>query len=158
MSVKALGRQPSPEVCQPTEAVTTTETVGTLIGRNPLRVNSLNPNRHDAVVGARLWVRRERLHRRQLLVAKREVELDSALIDSFRSSVSRLEFAADALEKKGDQESAALLRRRANALRVRIKGLRSERGAKWRALTELECQHEARQRALLDEITVGGLS
>jgi hypothetical protein len=47
MPRNASGRQPSPECCRPGKqpTITTTETVNFVIDIDPLRVNSLHPNR-----------------------------------------------------------------------------------------------------------------
>jgi hypothetical protein len=106
----------------------------------------------DPVALARLWLLRDRLHRRRQLALIDEIDLDTAWLWSLRSRVNQLEFVADLADKKGNKERAKTLQRQAIAVRSRIRGLRAERAARWRVIEECDCEHDERQRALEKKI------
>jgi hypothetical protein len=98
---------------------------------------------------------REHLHSRKQLALCDEVERASMLLWDLRSGVHRLDFAADTEQGEGRIKAAAMLRRRADALRARIKSLHRERGAMLRALDQGDAAHEHRQSELLRAVFAG---
>lgn len=155
MPVNALGRQPSPESCQPKKAVTTTGTVGALIDSDLLHVNWADLNRRDPVALARLSLLRDHLHRRRQNAILDEMELDAAWAWRYRSVLHQLVHMAAVLEAKGDQEAAKILLERAEFLRLQIRSVRSTRAARRREFEENERRYRGCQRALDEEVFAG---